>query len=531
MLNYVLLLCIILITIVYPQDKKCNTLIKTIGLIERMDINNLDLPIENNGSTGDNGRAYYPNGQTSLSPLFQGGFMITSYINGELRSSSMALSSLINEWQPGKWGMDPNDPLAKFYVVNSTDLQGSQAYIDWAMAVNLGADFQDLNGDGYYDPYIDNPDILGNRIIWCQISDSTSFTQRSPFLQTLPIGLEMHISVWTDARTDELGDIIYFRYRLLNATDTLKNDVIFSIWADPDIGDASDDLVGCDTVLSLGYVYNHLDDPNYGSDPPAFGIQLLQGPIVTSIGDTAYNFMGSYFGIDTLYDKKNISMQSFMWYISGSPIIPNPSNVQIARYYQIGGLDGNGLPLDPPYWGTGGTYNTNRSFAFSGDPVSGTGWICNIPDDQRIIASFGNFELNPNETKDIIIAYICAQGNNSLESVTQLKQRAAILKGLYPISRINNNISKNPIGYRLFQNYPNPFNSKTIINYALPKSTEVIFEIFNIKGQKIKTIINNHTSTGIHYIEFPAEDLPSGIYIYKINAGKFQQSKKMILLK
>lgn len=62
--------------------------------------------------------------------------------------------------------MDPLNPLAKFYEVSANDEQGSQAFIDWADAVSLGADFIDLNGDGLYDPYVDMPAVLGDKRIW-----------------------------------------------------------------------------------------------------------------------------------------------------------------------------------------------------------------------------------------------------------------------------------------------------------------------------------------------------------------------------
>lgn len=522
--------------ILFGNTKSLNTPNKTIGLIERMDINNIDMALENNGATGNDGQTYYPNGQSSLSVLFQGGFFVTAYVNGELRSSSMALSSLINEWQPGMWGMDPTDPLAKFYVVNSADSQGSAAYIDWNNAVNMGADFQDLDGNGVYSPYIDKPDILGDRTIWFPISDSTSIAQRTPFLQTLPIGLEMNITVWAVARTDELGDIIFFRYRLLNSADTLKNDVLFSVWTDPDIGDCDDDLIGCDSSLSLGYSYNDADDPLYGANPPAFGIQMLQGPIVHSIGDTAYNYRGPYFGIDSLYDSKNVSQSSFMFYRSGSPIIPNPANVQTARYYQIGGLDGNGSPLDPTYWGIGGTSTTNPKYVFSGNPLTGTGWLDNVPDDKRFLINFGPFDLDINEKQDIIIAYIVAQGNNALESVELLKTRAAVLKGLYPISGIGKVNNTPPINFNLSQNYPNPFNPTTTIKYQLPKLSDVSIQIFNVLGQQVSNLIKKRQQQGTYELTWNGLNdagipVSSGIYIYQLQTDKYATAKKMLLIR
>ncbi|NIW46270.1 MAG: hypothetical protein GWN14_15725, partial [candidate division Zixibacteria bacterium] len=128
--------------------------IQTIYDIAYMDVNNIDLPLENDASTGDFGNAYYPNG-TNLSFLFSGGLATTGLVNGDLRASWMAPVLLTEEWQPGIWGMNPRDSLAQFYEVFADDGPGSPAFVEWADAVALGADFIDVNGDGLYDPNVD----------------------------------------------------------------------------------------------------------------------------------------------------------------------------------------------------------------------------------------------------------------------------------------------------------------------------------------------------------------------------------------
>ena len=89
-----------------------------------------------------------------------------------------------------------------------------------------------------------------------------------------------------------------------------------------------------------------------------------------------------------------------------------------------------------------------------------------------------------------------------------------------------------PEEFGLFQNHPNPFNPSTIINYNLPVQANVTLKIFNILGQEVKILIDNEiVSAGNHNISFNANGLPSGIYIYNLQANDFVQSKKMILLK
>ncbi|KAA3614185.1 MAG: T9SS C-terminal target domain-containing protein [Calditrichaeota bacterium] len=88
-----------------------------------------------------------------------------------------------------------------------------------------------------------------------------------------------------------------------------------------------------------------------------------------------------------------------------------------------------------------------------------------------------------------------------------------------------------PKKFSLLQNYPNPFNPKTIINYELQIKSDVKLIVYDIAGREIKTIVNQRQNAGAHSVTFDASDLPSGVYIYKIIAGKFEQSKKMILVK
>ena len=85
--------------------------------------------------------------------------------------------------------------------------------------------------------------------------------------------------------------------------------------------------------------------------------------------------------------------------------------------------------------------------------------------------------------------------------------------------------------YRLYQNYPNPFNPSTIINYQLPKDGPVTLKIFNELGQEVKTLVNQYQSRGTYTVNFEASGLTSGIYFYKLQAGYFSSTKKMLLIK
>jgi photosystem II stability/assembly factor-like uncharacterized protein len=100
------------------------------------------------------------------------------------------------------------------------------------------------------------------------------------------------------------------------------------------------------------------------------------------------------------------------------------------------------------------------------------------------------------------------------------------------INWINQNTGKiYPNQFRLSQNYPNPFNPITMINYQLPIKSEVEISIYNLLGQKIATLVDKKQNAGTHQVKWDATNFASGIYYYRLEAGEFQEVKKMILLR
>ncbi len=88
-----------------------------------------------------------------------------------------------------------------------------------------------------------------------------------------------------------------------------------------------------------------------------------------------------------------------------------------------------------------------------------------------------------------------------------------------------------PTEFQLSQNYPNPFKEKTTIKYCVPDKMRIRLEVFNSDGNKVKTLVDEIKEAGTYKIEFDAEGLPSGEYIYKLESRDFFETKKMILLK
>jgi len=92
-------------------------------------------------------------------------------------------------------------------------------------------------------------------------------------------------------------------------------------------------------------------------------------------------------------------------------------------------------------------------------------------------------------------------------------------------------INKLPTEFNLEQNYPNPFNPSTSIIFSVASESQVVLKVYNLLGKEVATLMNEKKTPGFYELNFGGEKLPSGIYVYRLEAGSFSSSKKMILLK
>ncbi len=368
----------------------------------------------------------WPQG-SGLSPIFGAGQWIGAMVDGVPRVAGIQHSA--TEFMPGMI-LSPgvadnrNDPKYRWYELRS---DGTGDWSNWP--TDQGAP---VDADG-------NPMMIGDQTAWCVYNDLADHTEYA----TAKLGAEVRQMAWAFNRADAIGDMIFIKWQIANKSDKDWADTYFSIWSDPDLGDANDDFVGCDSLLGLGMCYNSTDaDQNYGSAPPALGIDFFQGPIVPEAGSTVSLPDGT-----VLDDFTMLKMTSFVYYNNNDSPQGNPqSGGDVWNFFRGIWRDGTfitndgGNGIDQSYPAT--------TFMFPGDPESDTGWLDQNPDDRRFLMTTGPFTMpmwddeNGNNLPDfgetgvqeIVCGIILAKGSNNLNSVTVLKAVDEIAQLAYDIN-------------------------------------------------------------------------------------------------
>ena len=105
------------------------------------------------------------------------------------------------------------------------------------------------------------------------------------------------------------------------------------------------------------------------------------------------------------------------------------------------------------------------------------------------------------------------------------------LDGSYSYSNIVEVDVTTPFTFNLSQNYPNPFNPTTKISYSVPFDSKVTISVYSVTGEMVMELVNDNVSAGSYSVDFDGSNLASGMYIYKMTAGSFTQTNKMMLMK
>ncbi len=451
--------------IILPQNKvELSKLTGNTSVYSKFNINKISTFIYNTGvadiSSNGNAGFIYPKGSWR-NAVFASGLVWGGKVNGEIRTGGSTYWSGLS---PGKIlsdgkAEDPNSTGVRVFRVRrdyksadlsmESDNEGksqqavySQYEKDWnEWPADKGAQYEDVDSNGKYNPSIDYPGVPGaDQTLWFVANDLDSVKTKSLY-GSLPMGIEMQTTVWGYNASAPLGNIVFKKYLLINKSKNNFNEMYIGIWSDPDLGDAGDDYVGCDTTLDVGYVYNgKIVDLVYSPlKPPSIGFCLLRGPIVEGMPDDV-----AYFGDRKIYGKRNLHMTAFcnvykngggVWH---APMRGDYKNGTLFLYNMLQGLLGDGTPHPLPISMGNGT----TKFPYSGDPVNGTGFIgknaffpgapwAGYPSDKTLMVCSGPFNMAPGDTQEVVFAQVAAGAVDNIDylsAITYMKSYTAFAK-------------------------------------------------------------------------------------------------------
>ena len=395
--------------------------INTIDIARRIDVNNINMFVTNTGSfawdlSTQNAGFIYPKGTTNTA-VYASGLWLGAKINGQINTTVAEYSEEYGPGpmvSPGVWA-NASDPAFKVYKVipwtgNASDTahvtrtpadptQDPLVHHSWseymAGAVPYGAPWKIWRlptgaGDSTDVP---GPDVSGDQMLWAVYNDGDPNNHTNEAGGTNPMDVEVQQTTFAFNRQGALGNTIFLKFKIINKGSDTLDQMFVSLWADPDLGGATDDLVGVDTSSSLGYVYNATNhDQLYGARPPAVGYDFFLGPVDKhGTGDT-------------------LAMTSFNKYINGT----DPAAAS-QTYNYMQGLEPDGSPVIDP------TTGLQTHFFHPGDPVTGVGWLDSNPSDRRMMLSSGPFTMVPGDTQIVVGAIIVGQGNDRLSSISGLR--------------------------------------------------------------------------------------------------------------
>lgn len=349
--------------------------------------------------------------------------------------------------------------------------------------VALGQDFflspfLDYNGNGFYDPssgdypwydFIQEIDcaerrredpvpLFGDVTYYWITNDKGNVHTES---QGEPIGMEIRSQAFAFSTNDEINNMTFYNFVLINQGTQTLTQTYFGVWVDCDVGGFPDDYVGCDVGRGLGYAYNGdaVDEPSaislgYGENPPAMGVDFFEGPYqdadgidnpltedfqnaIDSLG-IPYDGIGIGYG-DGVIDNERFGMRKFLYHNFGGGVNGSPT-VAPEYYNYMRGFWRNGQRMayggDAFNPGTGADLSIDADYMFPGDtdPLNwGTQgeatepWTeqtaGNPPGDRVFMQSAGPFVLEPGDYNNITVGVLWARatGGDPFESVELLR--------------------------------------------------------------------------------------------------------------
>ena len=291
------------------------------------------------------------------------------------------------------------------------------------------APFFDENENGIYEPYGgDYPDynitgtndeaaLFGDQTLWWVFNDKGNIHTET---DADALGLEIHAQAFGFTADNEVNDMTFYNYKIINRSTLPLEETYFGQWVDADLGYYLDDYVGCDVNLGLGICYNgDAEDEGaagYGFNPPAIGVDFFQGPLADP-NDGLDNDR------DGVTDEagEQIIMSKFVYYNNDNTMQGNPSGgTDIYNYLR--GIWRDNVPMT--YGGNGkgggnGATTDECNFMFPGtsdDAFPGQEWTeltaGNEPADRRFLQSAGPFTLLPGAVNEITTGVVWARAKS-----------------------------------------------------------------------------------------------------------------------
>jgi len=511
--------------------------------------NEIFMWIGNNGMGSHDPRTdgsgfFWPGGENATIPaIFADGLVWGGKVNGEIRVNGSTYRYGLTPGYILSSGL-PSDPFeikSKIFKLKRNWQYlppGAERdryefdFLNWP--VDVGAPWEDKNGDGVYTLGIDEPKILGDETLFFVANDLDTSTSLFTYGSN-PIGLEFQVTTF-GYNNELLKDVVFKKYRVVNKSPNNIVDMYLSYWTDDDLGFASDDYVGCDTILNLGYTYNgdNNDQGHYGTPPPAVGHLIVQPPIVSAESKDSARYADGWRN-----GYRNIPVNSFLLFTCGGLLFCDPSLGEYAGtlewYNLMHGLSGDGSPIIDPI------SNLQTRFCLAGDPISGTGWYEGAgwpggprSGDRRFLITCGKFDMVPSDTQEVAIAILVKKGTDYLNSIIEIKNYASLIQNWYDndfVVNVEDVAQLVPLEFSLSQNYPNPFNPSTKISWQSPVGSWQTLKVYDVLGNEVVTLVHDFKPAGKYEVTFDASKLSSGVYFYSLKAGSFIESKKLMVLK
>lgn len=393
------------------------------------------------GNVNDGGSQVLRVGGQTYSIGTIGGRIISAGVAADPSAPDVRIYRIRRDYQTADLTQDAAEVLEKgLNAVTAGDIAGirAQYQTDWnEWPAAQGAPYYDRDSNGVYNPTVDEPGIAdADQVVWFVCNDLNS-GRTNALYGSNPIGLELQVTLWGYNRTDPLANVYFKKFTFIykgtatTPSNATISDMYVSQWSDPDMGDAGDDYSGCDTSLSLGYVYNGGPSDNsysdFGLTPPAVGYDFLQGPIVDGAPTDS-----AVFNLKRVYGKRNLPMTAAFYFAAGGTYSDPPFSREgsIQWYNLLRGLT--------PIQGTGFVHpnfpGDTTKFWLDGDPVTGTGRIdgaIDAPGDRRLGVCSGPFTMALGDTQEVVVGVVAGIGSDYLSSITVMKNNDVAVQNAY----------------------------------------------------------------------------------------------------